>query len=36
MKKIFKMMMAVVAGFAALTACTNEPEEGVYFYGGSD
>lgn len=29
MKKIFKMMMAVVAGFAALTACTNEPEEGV-------
>lgn len=29
MKKIFKMMMAVVAGVAALTACTNEPEEGV-------
>lgn len=29
MKKIFKMMMAVVAGFTALTACTNEPEEGV-------
>lgn len=29
MKKIFKMMVAVVAGFAALTACTNEPEEGV-------
>lgn len=29
MKKIFKMMFAVVAGVAALTACTNEPEEGV-------
>lgn len=29
MKKIFKMMMAVVAGVAALTACTNEPEEGI-------
>ena len=27
MKKIFKMMFAVVAGIAALTACTNEPEE---------
>lgn len=29
MKKIFKMMFAVVAGVAALTACTNEPEEGI-------
>lgn len=29
MKKIFKMMFAVVAGAAALTACTNEPEEGI-------
>lgn len=29
MKKIFKMMFAVVAGIAALTACTNEPEEGI-------
>lgn len=29
MKKIFKMMMAVVAGVVALTACTNEPEEGI-------
>lgn len=29
MKKIFKMMFAVVAGVAALTACTNEPEENI-------
>lgn len=29
MKKIFKMMFAVVASAAALTACTTEPEEGV-------
>ena len=29
MKKIFKMMFAVVAGITALTACTNEPEEGI-------
>lgn len=29
MKKIFKLMFAVVAGVAALTACTNEPEENV-------
>lgn len=27
MKKIFRYMFAVVAGIAALTACTNEPEE---------
>lgn len=29
MKKIFRYMIAAVAGLAALTACTNEPEEGI-------
>lgn len=29
MKKIFKYAFAVVAGVAALAACTNEPEEGI-------
>lgn len=28
MKKIFRYMIAAVAGLASLTACTNEPEEG--------
>lgn len=29
MKKIFKYMFAVVAGVAALAACTNEPDENI-------
>lgn len=29
MKKIFKLMFAVAAGLAAMTACTNEPEENI-------
>ncbi|MBO7198276.1 MAG: hypothetical protein J6V28_05730 [Tidjanibacter sp.] len=29
MKKIFSYAIALVAGLAAMTACTNEPEEGI-------